>query len=61
MPVRCGATIRKPDGSAVLCKTSMVYLGGIITASGDTAAEIGRILFFLWGLETLVIASAAQD
>ena len=44
MPVRCEAAIRKPDGSTVAAKTSLVYLGSVITASGDMAAEIGRRL-----------------
>ena len=44
MPVRCEAAIRKPDGSAVAAKASLVYLGSVITASSDMAAEIGRRL-----------------
>ena len=44
MPVRCEAAIRKPDGSIVAAKTSLVYLGSVIRASGDMAAEIGRRL-----------------
>ena len=42
MPVRCNAVVRKPDGSTVVSKTSMVYPGSIITACIEMAADIGR-------------------
>ena len=40
MPLRCDAGRRKPDGSTLVSKTSMVYPGSIVTTSGDMAAQI---------------------
>ena len=44
MLVRCDVTISKPDGTFVPCKSSMMYLGNVISASGEIAAEVSRRL-----------------
>ena len=44
MPVRCGVTISKPDNTFVSCKSSIIYLGSLISASGEIAAEVSRPL-----------------
>ena len=44
MQVRCDVTISKPDGTFVPCKSSMIYLGNVISASGEIAAEVSRRL-----------------
>ena len=42
MPVRCETDLDKPDGKRVPNKESMVYLGGLLSASGKNGPELSR-------------------
>ena len=44
MPVKCDVTTSKPEGTFVPCKSSMIYLGSLISAFGEIAAEVSRRL-----------------
>ena len=44
MPVRMEARIRKDDGNFVECRTSMKYLGGMLSADGRIGSELARRL-----------------
>ena len=44
LPVRTSAEIRKPDGSLVATKPSMLYLGSGLSADGRNGSEINRRL-----------------
>ena len=44
MPVRCETALAKPDGQRVPDKESMVYLGGLLSASGRNGPELSRRL-----------------
>ena len=42
MPVRCENTIRKEDGALVKTKSSMVYLGSLLSNDGCIGSELAR-------------------
>ena len=44
MPIRCQASILKPDGCEIPSKSSLVYLGSTLSASGDIISEVSRRL-----------------
>ena len=44
MPIRCQAPILKPDGCEIPSKSSLVYLGSTLSASGDIISEVSRRL-----------------
>ena len=44
MPIRCQASILKPDGCEIPSKSSLVYLGNTLSASGDIISEVSRRL-----------------
>lgn len=44
LPVRTTAEIRKPDGTLVTSKDSMMYLGSLLAADGRVGSELGRRL-----------------
>ena len=44
LPVRCQALINKPDGSQVVQKDRMVYLGATLSNDGQISSELSRRL-----------------
>ena len=44
LPVRCQASISKPDGQPVVQKESIVYLGAVLSSNGNIDAELSRRL-----------------
>ena len=44
MRIRCQASIRKPNGCEIPSNSSLVYLGHILSASGDITLEVSRRL-----------------
>ena len=44
LPVRCAAVVKKPDGSNVSQKQSIIYLGRLLAADGRVGSELGRSL-----------------
>ena len=42
MPIRCHASILKPHGCEIPSKSSLVYLGSTLSASGDIISEVNR-------------------
>ena len=44
LPVRCAANIPKPDGTTIVEKNSIVYLGALLSNSGAAGPELSRRL-----------------
>ena len=44
LPVCCGTALTKPDGTPIPSKDSMVYLGGLLSATGRSGPELSRRL-----------------
>ena len=44
LPIGCAADIQGPNGEPIKTKTSLVYLGSVISASGSITSEVNRRL-----------------
>ena len=44
LPIRCEATVYKPDGTQIDEKDSLVYLGSLLNKSGNIGPELNRRL-----------------
>ena len=44
MPIRCSFNVLTPHGYPIECRSSLVYLGGLLDVSGDIGSELNRRL-----------------
>ena len=45
LPIGCDADMQGPNGEPIKNKTSLVYLGSVISASGSITSEVNRRLW----------------